>query len=70
MIEAMQKENFKEEKVTEKFAMLGIPVIVDRSSQEKTDLAKLEWIKVYGVLYGCEDQMNNKFDAAVKAAEK
>ena len=50
--------------------MLGIPVIVDRSSQEKTDLAKMEWIKVYGVLYGCEDQMNDKFDAAVKAAEK
>ena len=71
----MDKEAAKEqeelfEKVTEKFAMLGIPVIVDRSSQEKTDLAKLEWIKVYGVLYGCEDQMNNKFDAAVKAAEK
>lgn len=58
------------EKVTEKFAMLGIPVIVDRSSQEKTDLAKMEWIKVYGILYGCEDQMNKKFDAAVKAAEK
>ena len=63
-----QEELF--EKVTEKFAMLGIPVIVDRSSQEKTDLAKLEWIKVYGVLYGCEDQMNEKFEAAVKASEK
>ena len=63
-----QEELF--EKVTEKFAMLGIPVIVDRSSQEKTDLAKMEWIKVYGVLYGCEDKMNDKFDAAVKAAEK
>ena len=71
----MDKEAAKEqeelfEKVTEKFAMLGIPVIVDRSSQEKTDLAKMEWIKVYGVLYGCEDQMNDKFDAAVKASEK
>ena len=63
-----QEELF--EKVTEKFAMLDIPVIVDRSSQEKTDLAKLEWIKVYGVLYGCEDQMNEKFEAAVKASEK
>ena len=68
--EATREQEELFEKVTEKFAMLGIPVIVDRSSQEKTDLAKLEWIKVYGVLYGCEDQMNEKFDAAVKAAEK
>ena len=29
---------------------------------------KYEWIKVYGVLFGCEDQMNNLFDQAVKDA--
>ena len=57
------------EELTEKLAMLGIPVFVDRSSEEKTELGKKEWIKVYGVLYGCEELTNEKFDAAV-AAEK
>ena len=58
------------EELTEKFATLGIPVLVDRSSEEKTELGKQEWIKVYGVLYGCEELANEKFDAAVAAAEK
>lgn len=58
------------EELTEKLAMLGIPVFVDRSSEEKTELGKQEWIKVYGVLYGCEELTNEKFDAAVAAAEK
>lgn len=63
-----QAEQF--EKLTEKLATLGIPVLVDRSSEEKTELGKQEWIKVYGVLYGCEELMNEKFDAAVAVAEK
>lgn len=63
-----QAEQFEE--LTEKLAMLGIPVLVDRSSEEKTELGKQEWIKVYGVLYGCEELTNEKFDAAVAAAEK
>ena len=61
-----QIERFQQ--MTEKFALLGIPVIVDRSEDEQTDLAKYEWIKVYGVLFGCEDQMNTLFDQAVKDA--
>ena len=63
-----QTEQFEE--LTEKLATLGIPVLVDRSSEEKTELGKQEWIKVYGVLYGCEELTNKKFDAAVAAAEK
>lgn len=63
-----QTEQF--ENLTEKLATLGIPVLVDRSSEEKTELGKQEWIKVYGVLYGCEELTNEKFDAAVAAAEK
>ena len=63
-----QTEQFEE--LTEKLATLGIPVLVDRSSEEKAELGKQEWIKVYGVLYGCEELTNEKFDAAVAAAEK
>ena len=64
----VEEQNERFQQITEKFAMLGIPVIVDRSEDEQTDLAKYEWIKVYGVLFGCEDQMNTLFDQAVKDA--
>ena len=61
----------KEAKLTELagyYATLKIPMIVDRSADEKTDLAKYEWIKAYGVLYGCEDQASGLFLAAETAA--
>ena len=63
-----QTERFEE--YTEKFAMLGIPVVVDRSADEQTELAKQEWLKVYGVLYGCEDEANRLFEKQVENAEK
>ena len=66
----VEEQTEKFENLTEKLATLGIPVLVDRSSEEKTELGKQEWIKVYGVLYGCEELTNEKFDAAVAAAEK
>lgn len=52
-----QTERFNE--YTEKFAMLGIPFIVDCSANEKTELAKKEWIKVYKVLFGCEEAIGD-----------
>ena len=64
----VEEQTERYQQMTEKFALLGIPVIVERSEDEQTDLAKYEWIKVYGVLFGCEDQMNNLFDQAVKDA--
>ena len=47
---------------------LGIPVIIDRSADEKTELAQYEWIKVYGVLFGCEEKMDKMFEKAVDEA--
>ncbi|NCB92782.1 MAG: hypothetical protein EOM40_09525 [Clostridia bacterium] len=44
------------DQISEHFAILQIPMIVDRSMDEKTDLAKYEWIKVYGALFGCEEK--------------
>lgn len=58
------------EDLTEKFAMFDIPVIVDRSADEKTELAKYEWIKVYGVLFGCEEKTDELFQDAVKEAKQ
>lgn len=61
-----QRERF--EKITEKFALLGIPAIVDRSEDEKTDLAKYEWVKVYGALFGCEEEMAVIFETNIAEA--
>ena len=61
-----QTERFEE--LTGNLAMFGIPVILDRSADEKTDLGKLEWIKVYGVLFGCEEKTDQLYETAVKEA--
>ena len=55
--------------VRERFNMLGIPMFVDRSADEETDAAKLEWIKVYGILLGCEEAANTCYETAVAALE-
>ena len=47
-----------------------MPVIVDRSAQEEDDLAKAEWIKVYGALFGCEEEADKIFEEIVKEADK
>lgn len=56
--------------VGEKLTALGIPVIVDTSSYESDPLGRLEWIKVYGALFGCMEEANDIFDAQVNAVEK
>ena len=45
---------FHTPKVKEMLEMLGIPVIVDRSSYEPHPLGRTEWIKFYGALTGTE----------------
>ena len=42
--------------VKEKLEALGIPVLVERSSYETHPLGRLEWIRLYGVLFGKEEQ--------------
>ena len=58
------------EKLESRFTTLDAPVIIDRSAQEKDELAQAEWIKVYGALYGCEEQADKIFDELVKKADK
>lgn len=43
---------YHEPEVKEKLEELGIPVIVETSSYESDPLGRLEWIKVYGEIYG------------------
>jgi iron complex transport system substrate-binding protein len=37
-------------------------MFVDLSAQEETEAARLEWIKVYGVLLGCEAEANAYYE--------
>ncbi|MCR5419633.1 MAG: ABC transporter substrate-binding protein [Lachnospiraceae bacterium] len=41
--------------VKEKLEELGIPVLVETSSYEEHPLGRLEWIKLYGILYDKEE---------------
>ncbi|MGN0803645.1 MAG: ABC transporter substrate-binding protein [Candidatus Faecivicinus sp.] len=42
--------------VTERLELLGIPAFVDRAAEESTEQGRLEWLKVYGAIFGCEEQ--------------
>ena len=47
-----------------------IPVLVDHSSYETNPLGRTEWVKLYGLLTGHEDQAEQAFDAEAKAFEQ
>ncbi|MBQ7060927.1 MAG: ABC transporter substrate-binding protein [Clostridia bacterium] len=48
---------------------LGVPVLIDRSSYETHPLGRTEWIKLYGVLLGCEDRAEALFGEQVAYME-
>lgn len=48
--------------VLEKFDELGIPNFVETSSAEGHPLARVEWIKVFGVILGYEEEAQRYFD--------
>ena len=49
----------------EQLESLGIPVLVERSSYEAHPLGRMEWIKLYGLLLGKEEQATAFFDEQV-----
>ena len=49
-------------KTKEQLELLGIPVLVDRSSYEPHPLGRMEWIRLYGLLLGCEEQASDFYD--------
>lgn len=53
---AAKKKMTAYRKMTEKMTLLEMPVIVDRSKDEKGKDAQKEWEKVYQVILGCDDQ--------------
>ncbi len=62
----MESRNAKDtekafESLTERFAFLGIPAVIDRSADEESELAKAEWIKVYGALADRQEEAAAQF---------
>ena len=55
--------------VREKLDELDIPVLVDNSALEETPLGRMEWMKLYGVLLGREDEANAAFNAQKQKIE-
>lgn len=47
---------YRAPEVTEKLNALGIPVYIDYSSYEPHVLGRLEWVRVYGALFGHEEK--------------
>ena len=48
--------------VKEQLERFGVPVLVERSSYESGPLARMEWIKFYGILLGKEELAQQVFD--------
>lgn len=55
--------------LADNFATLEIPLIIDRSADEKSELAKAEWLKVYGAVFGCSKKTDQLYNKAVKAVK-
>ncbi|MBR1738174.1 MAG: ABC transporter substrate-binding protein [Firmicutes bacterium] len=56
--------------VKEEIELLGIPVMVERSSYEEHPLGRMEWIKLYGLLLGKEETAENYFKEKTAVFEK
>lgn len=55
--------------VREQLEKFGIPVLVDYSSYEDEPLGRTEWVKLYGLLTGKEEEAKTAFESQQKAFE-
>ena len=55
--------------VKEQLEKFNIPVMVDYSSYEKNPLGRTEWVKLYGLLTGHEEEAEQAFEAEAGAFE-
>ena len=54
----------------EKLESLGIPVLIERSTYESHPLGRLEWIKLYGLLFGKSDEATTFYDDSLSQVEQ
>ena len=48
--------------VAEKLEELGLPYFIDGSTYEVNPMARVEWVKLYGALFDCEDAAESVFN--------
>ncbi|MCR5281842.1 MAG: ABC transporter substrate-binding protein, partial [Lachnospiraceae bacterium] len=60
---------YHEPAVKEKLKELGIPVLVETSSYEEHPLGRLEWIRLYGLLFDKKDEAEAYFQDQLKRME-
>lgn len=53
----------------EKLESLGIPVMIEKSSYESHPLGRLEWIKLYGLLFGKTAEAEDFFDSQIASLD-
>ena len=53
--------------VKERLEKFNIPVLVDYSSYEVNPLGRTEWVKLYGLLLGKEEEAKEAFDSEAAA---
>jgi iron complex transport system substrate-binding protein len=58
---------YHEPAVKEKLEELGIPVFIETSSYEKEPLGRLEWIRLYGILFDMEEEADRYFNDQLDA---
>ena len=56
---SVEDQQKRYEELAEKFVLLDIPMIVDRSADEKKDDAKEEWSKVYEAIFAQTDSADS-----------
>lgn len=56
--------------VKEKLTKLGIPVLTDYSSYESSAEARMEWVKVYGLITGHQNEADRFFREKYEAIQK
>lgn len=55
--------------VSDKFKELGLNYMVDRSSDEQHPLARIEWVKLFGILFDKEDEAQALFEEQEKVVD-
>ena len=66
--ETFQKDMANFERLTSRSAQMGMACFVDRSEDEENDLARAEWYKVYGIIFGQIDKAETAYKNVVSKA--
>lgn len=58
------------EKLASQAVQMNMAMFVDRSADEKNDLAKAEWYKVYGIIFDAQDQAEDLYKKVTDSASE